>query len=468
MTMLTATALLAAALSAAAPEPAAAPSRPNIILIIADDLGAEDCGPFGHAKIRTPNLDRLARGGMKFTRAFLTCSSCSPSRTSMLTGRYPHATGAAELHQPVPADQVAFTEALRAAGYWTAAAGKWHLGPHMKTRFDVVNEGGGPSGCEKWLPTLKSRPEGKPFFLWLASFDPHRDYKPGAIPEPHRPEDAIIPPYMPDTPKVRADFALYYDEIARMDGFLGQVLDELDRQKIAENTLILFTTDNGRPFPRCKTTVLDSGVRTPLIARWPAKIRPGSVSGGLVSSVDFAPTFVEAAGAKPPATLQGKSFAALFADPDAPAREYAFAEHNWHDYTSHQRAVRDGRFKYVATAWTEYPLTPPADAVRSPTFVEMRQLRDEGKLTPDQMTVFNKPHPAEELYDVESDPHELRNLAADPAYAEHLARLRAALEKWKADTADRIPDPRTPDKYDRETGVVPGRPPGPKPKKGGR
>jgi arylsulfatase A-like enzyme len=429
-----------------------APSRPNIVMMIADDLGAEDCGPYGHGRIQTPHLDRLAREGLRFDRVFLTCSSCSPSRSSLITGRYPHGTGASQLHQPLPAEQVTFVERLKAAGYHTAAAGKWHLGPAVRDRFDLVREGGGPSGCENWVPVLRDRPRDKPFFLWLAAIDPHRDYQPNAIPNPHRPEDAIVPPYLPDTPEVRADLARYYDEIARLDGFVGAVLDELDAQGIANETVVVFLTDNGRPFPRCKTTVYDSGIRTPLLVRWPGRVRPGGTSGALVSSIDLGPTFLELAGLTPGPTFQGQSFARVLDDPSTPAREHVFAEHNWHDFDDHQRAVRSARFKYIRTAYTDVPQTPPADAVRSPTFQTMRRLRDANRLSPEQSGCFVAPRPAEELYDLDADPHELRNLAADPRHAETLAQLRAELDRWIDATTDRIPAQRTPDGFDRETG----------------
>ncbi len=275
-------------------------ARPNVILFIADDLGYDDLGVTGDPVARTPHIDGLARSGMRFERAFVTASSCSPSRSSLITGRYPHSTDAEELHWPLPASQVTFVEKLKQAGYWTAAAGKWHLGDAIKNRFDQVREanpagfqlpagGGGStrlvggqgaaaSGCDQWVPTLSERPRDRPFFLWLASFDPHRDYEPGSIARPHRPEEVVVPPDLPDHPEVRRDLALYHDEISRLDDYVGQVLAEVERQGVDGETLILFLSDNGRPFPRSKTTLYDSGIRTPLIARWPGRIAPGSVS----------------------------------------------------------------------------------------------------------------------------------------------------------------------------------------------
>jgi arylsulfatase A-like enzyme len=452
---------------------AATSARPNFVILIADDMGWDDCGAYGNRGVRTPNIDRLAREGMRFERAILTCSSCSPSRASMLTGRYPHNTDAEQLHWPLPRAQVTFVEKLKAAGYWTAAAGKWHIGDEVKDRFDVVAEAGtagfqlpsgakgrgakmvaqeDESGCAHWLPALRSRPKNRPFFLWLAALDPHRDYKPNAIARPHKPEQVVVPPYLPDTPDARRDLALYYDEIARLDENIGKVLDELAAQQVASNTVVLFLSDNGRPFPRCKTSVYESGIRTPLIVRWTTKIRPGSVCGSLVSSIDLAPTLLDLAGVERPPTLQGRSFAKLFDDPAANIREYAFAERNWHDYDAHGRAVRTGRFKYIRNFDPELPNTPPADTVRSPTFQAMRRLRDTGKLPERQMSCFLKPRPEEELYDLESDPDELRNLARDANYAATLKELRAALQQWQAETADPLPGLRSPDEFDRETG----------------
>lgn len=451
----------------------AAPARPNFILFIADDMAWEDCGAYGNKAVGTPNLDRLAREGMRFDRAFVTASSCSPSRSSLLTGRYPHSTDAEQLHWPLPKAQVTFAEKLKAAGYWTAAAGKWHLGNEVKDRFDIVHEAGAggfqlqvgvdgkakkmiaekdESGCGQWMSTLQARPKDKPFFLWLAALDPHRDYQPNAIPNPHRPADVVVPPYLPDAPDTRRDLALYYDEITRLDGFIGQVLAELEKQGAAENTIILFISDNGRAFPRCKTTLYDSGIRTPLLVRWPKKVKPGSTCGGLVSTVDFGPTFLELAGIPAAPSFQGKSFASLLTNPAARVREHIFAEHNWHDYDAHKRAVRSERFKYIRNFDADLPNTPPADAVRSLTFVEMRRLRDAGRLTPGQLMPFQRPRPAEELYDLAADPNEFRNLATDPKHAVTLVQLRGALAQWQQDTSDPMPGVRAKDEFDRETG----------------
>ena len=448
-------------LSSVVVAPLHAAQPPNIMLIIADDLGCEDSGPYGCKGVRTPNLDRFAREGMRFTRAFNTCSSCSPSRSSIITGRYPHATGAERLHMPLPKEQVTFVEKLKAAGYWTAAAGKWHLGPFVTNRFDVVHEDRkgvpGPdsdgSGCTKWISALQERPKDKPFFFWLASIDPHRPYFEGTLDVPHKPEDVWVPPFLPDVKPTRKDLAMYYDEIGRLDIYIGKVLAELERQGVLDQTAIFFITDNGRPFPRCKTSVYDSGIQSPFLVRWPGHVKAGSTCGGLINSVDIAPTFLELAGLPSMPTFQGKSLARLLTEPTASIRDYIFAEHNWHDYTACERAARDTRFKYIRNAWPDLPGTPPADAVVSITFQEMRRLRDAGELTPEQMTCFVKPRASEELYDCQADPQELKNLIGDPKHTATLQQLRRALDQWQRDTADWVPDPRPPDTFDRETGA---------------
>ena len=244
-----------------------AAERSNIVLIIADDMNWNDCGAYGHPKIRTPNIDDLALQGMRFDHAYLTASSCSPSRSSIITGRYPHNTGAEQLHWPIPVGTHTFAKQLREAGYYTAAAGKWHLGPYVKGHFDKVYEASTagfqlpsgnaqtppkmiakePSGCERWIEALQARPKDKPFFLWLAALDPHREYVDGALKPPHQASDVIVPKHLPDRPEVREDLRLYYDEIGRLDDYVGKVVSELRRQGVADKTVIFFMSDNGRP-----------------------------------------------------------------------------------------------------------------------------------------------------------------------------------------------------------------------------
>jgi len=433
---------------------AIAAERPNFVVIIGDDLSPDDLGCYGNNGIRTPNIDRLASAGLRFDNAFLTCSSCSPSRSSIMTGRYPHQTGAAELHQPLPAEQIIFPQLLNAMGYFTGVAGKWHLGPNARKGFDKIL-GGKESGAEEWLTLLRDRPKDKPFFLWLASIDPHRDYKRGTLDPPHKAADTKVPPFLPDNEATRNDLAMYYDEIGRLDKNVGAVLAELEKQKVAEETIVVFLADNGRPFPRCKTTVYDSGIRTPLLIRWPGKIKAGETRQQLVSSIDLSSTIFDLAGIKPGPSFLSESFAKVLTDPQAKGRDAIFAEHNWHDYQAHERAVRTDRFLYIRNSFPELTCSPPADAVRSPTYQKMIELEAAGKLAVEQRGCFVAPRTKEELYDVVSDPHQLKNLAGDAAHEKALADLRQRLDRWIEATKDQVPAKPTPDKYDRKTGKAP-------------
>ncbi len=352
------------------------------------------------------------------------------------------------------------TVPLRQAGYWTAAVGKWHLGQQVAKQFDY-RKGASPTEMgEAWTETLRTRPQGRPFFFWAAHSDPHRGYKPGAVEPPHTRDDAIVPPYFPDTPEVRDDLALYYDEVCRFDQHVGMVLKELDRQGVADNTFVLVMSDNGRPFPHCKTRVNVPGVRTPFVVRWPGHVQPGTKTGNVVSSVDIAATVLDLAGIEPLESFQGVSFAPILANPQTDVRPFAFAEHNWHDYRAFERAVHGKQYCYVRNWLPRTPATPPADAVKSPTYRVMKQLHANGQLKPAQQTCFTIPRPMEFLFDVVADPHCLHNLAAEAVYEATLDEMRRALVQWQQETGDQFPGENklTPDGFDRHSGdrMMPG------------
>ncbi|TWU44546.1 Arylsulfatase [Rubripirellula tenax] len=452
-----------------------ASASPSFVLMIADDMNWDDCGAYGHPAIRTPNLDRLAGEGLRFRHAYLTTNSCSPSRASIITGQYPHNTGAEQLHWPIPAGSKTFTNALRSRGYYTAAAGKWHMGDFIRDHFDKVYEASTagfvlpsgidgeppkmiadqPSGCEDWERALEERDMSKPFCMWLAALDPHREYTDGALDPPHRAEDVIVPAHLPDTADVREDLRLYYDEIGRLDSYVGKVMAKLNHQGVAENTVVLFISDNGRPFPRDKTSLYDGGIRTPWIVRWPARIVAGNTTDALVSSVDIAKTFLELAG-EPGwdafGDREAKSFASVLFDPTRSHRQFAFAEDHWHDYEDHARCIVDHQYKLIRNDYPDLPPTPSADAGRGLSWQNMLKLENAGELTPQQQTCFRAPRPEWELFDLQRDPGELKNLMDDPAYTSIQERMTAELAAWTEQTGDYLPSKRTPDEFHRVTG----------------
>ncbi|MEC3908692.1 sulfatase [Tamlana sp. 2201CG12-4] len=441
--------------------------KPNIVFIIADDVSWNDIGPYGHKNVRTPNLDALAKAGMVFNQAFLTTSSCSPSRTSIVSGLYPHNTDAEQLSWPLPETKKTFVQELKNAGYWTGLAGKYHMGDPVRDDFDILLEMqwkdapigidrrlvGDGSGCDDWIKLLRQRPKGKPFFTWLASFDAHRPFYEGMSDNPHSFEDVVIPPYIPETDKVKKDFALYYDEIARMDDYLGKVVAELEAQGVADNTLILFVSDNGRAFPRDKTTLYDGGIKTPWIVKWPAKIKPGSVNNHLISSVDIAPSFMSLAGLTPLEAFDGKDFISMLTDTTKSIREVIYAEDHFHDFEDYTRAIRTKQYKYIKNYYTDLPNTPSADIIRDLSWQSMIEEKQKGTLNEAQQHCFKIPRLEEELYDVIKDPNELNNLALQVEYADVLDHMRARLNSIREATNDYLPPIRLNDDFNRNTGM---------------
>lgn len=422
---------------------------PNILVFIADDASWSDFGAYGNPHVRTPNLDALAAAGVVFDRAFLTTASCSPSRISILSGRYPHATGAEDLHSPLPAGVELLPGLLAQEGYTTGHMRKTHYGTEGERQFDWYAE-------ETWeaLPDFLDLAAERPFFLWVGFRDPHRPYSAGAVAPPHDPAEVAVPPYLVDDAATRADLALYYDEIARMDGEIGRMLSEVDRRGLRENTLVVFLSDNGMPFPRAKATAYDAGIRTPLIVSWSGITPAGTRYPGLTSVIDLAPTLLEAAGASAPESFHGASFIAALRDQAAPGREYVFAERNWHNCDEHIRAVRDHRYKLIRNAYTELPLCTPADASRSPSWYSLTAAREAGTLTPGQARLFEAPRPVIEVYDLEADPHELVNLAGRPEVEAIARQLSRVLDAWIERTEDFPPSRRRrADNTDRVTGV---------------
>jgi arylsulfatase len=424
--------------------PAAAAERPNFLFIIADDVSHDDLGCFGNAAIKTPNLDRLAAEGMAFDRAYLTTSSCSPTRCSVITGRYPHNTGSPELHMPLPTDQYMFPQALRDAGYYTVLAGKNHMGDAVQQAFDKVTPPRGPGGERQWVQHLKQRPGDKPFFMWFAAVDAHRDWQ--ATPDldsTYAPDDVIVPPYLVDGPITRQDLADHWHEISRLDRFVGDVRKELERQGVDKHTYIIFSTDNGRPFPRCKTRLYDSGTKNPFIVWRPGTIQPARTDS-LVSAIDVAPTVLELAGVEIDPRIQGVSIASVFANPQATVRDYAFAEHNWHVAAAHERSVRHGDWLYIRNSLPDVLNMAAESGPVFPAGKELHAAQAAGKTTAAQNDPFLKPRPREELYDTKADPHQLKNLAGDPAHAETLESLRRVLDRWSEETGDSVQDNPTP------------------------
>ena len=429
---------------------------PNIIVFIADDVSWNDLGCYGNKFVKTPNIDKLAGNGIRFNNAILTTSSCSPSRISIMTGRYPHNTGAAELHTEPKVDFESIASQLKGNGYYTGHAGKWHMGNLLRRGFDKIyekKEDNGDGGENRWVPSIKERDKNKPFFFWFAAYDAHRLWGENNFSNTHRPSEIGVPLTLVDNDSTRHDLAQYYDEIKRFDHHIGKVVETLKQQGVFDNTLILIMADNGRPFPRDKTRMYDSGMKTPLIAHWPNSIKAGQVSDALISSIDIAPTILDACKVKEPLSFQGKSFGKLFSDPLQNFRQYAFAEHNWHDHEAHERMARTKDFIYILNSRPQFQNQGPADALASPSFKALQRQNIKNTLTSAQYDVFLAPRPSEELYWAKRDSLQLNNLINREEYKVVQKDLNNILRKWMKDTGDNIPENLTKDWYTRDGGT---------------
>ncbi len=427
------TVLAAACADAPTNDPPAA--RPNVLWIVADDMSFE-IGAFGDRLARTPNLDRLAREGVRYPNAFATAGVCSPSRAALMTGMYATSIGAHHMrsivggYHPVPPPDVkTFTEHLRAAGYYASSLGK------LDYQFSGVLDGAPLTNWDDANGDWQGRAPGQPFFAHVTFTDTHESQLFGVKPVTTDPASVSVPPYYPDTELVRRDFARFYDNVASLDAKVGRLLDMLDEEGLAENTVVLFFPDNGRPLPRDKRWLFDGGIHEPLIVRWPGHLEPGTVDERLVSYVDFAPTALALAGVPVPSYMQGRVFLGPKADPEP---EFVFAAADRIDEaTDRIRAVRDKRFKYLRNYRPDTPYGQ-SSAFRNnlATMQEIFRLHDAGLLLPPADWYYRATKPLEELYDTQSDPFELDDLAARPEHQERLARMRAAHEQWLADIGD--------------------------------
>ncbi|MDX2149330.1 MAG: sulfatase-like hydrolase/transferase [Bryobacteraceae bacterium] len=414
--------------------------RWNILWLSCEDT-SPDLGCYGDQWARTPNLDRLASEGARFTRAFSTYGVCAPSRSSIITGMYPSSIGTHHMrsHGVPPPHVKCFTEYLRAAGYYCTNNVKTDY--NFDAPLTAWDENSNRAHYRN--RTRKDQPFFSVFNLTTThesqvrlSPEEFAERTKRLRPEDrHRPEGAKLPPYYPDTPVVRKDWANYYDLVTTMDLQMGDLLRELNEQGLADNTVVFFWGDHGRGLPRAKRWVYDSGIHVPLIVRWPGMLKPGTVVDRMVSLMDLGPTALSIAGHKPPAYMQGQAF---LGPHEAPARRYVFAARDRMDETYDLiRAVRDPRFKYIRNYQACKPYAQYIDYMdQMPTMREWRRLHKEAKLVGPQSLFFAPEKPPEELYDTAADPHEINNLAARPEHKADLERLRAIHEEWTKETKD--------------------------------
>jgi uncharacterized sulfatase len=412
------------------------PSRPpNIVWLSAEDL-SPTLGCYGDAYATTPNLDRFAKDAVRYDRAFTHAPVCAPARSGIITGMHSAAMGTMWMRcgGVPPVGVKCFPEFLRAAGYYCTNS--------VKTDYQFGVPPAAWDDCSKQAH-FRNRPrKDQPFFAVFNHEVTHesstRNFKPGQ-PQQHDPAKAPVPPYYPDTPLVRQNIACYYDRQTQMDAQIQKVLDQLDADGLADDTIVWFWGDHGWGLTRGKRWVYESGTRVPLMIRVPARRRawagagdaacvaPGRVEGDLARFIDFAPTVLSLAGVPIPAYMQGR---ALLGPQKGPAPEYVYSARDRMDETTDCiRSVRDARFRYIRNFMPYLTRAQHIDYMdQTPILQEMRRLHAAGELKAGpQMQFFEPTKPVHELYDCDADPHNVVNLADDPTYADVLARMSKAL-----------------------------------------
>ncbi len=440
--------LLFAALALLA-TPARAADR-NVVFFVADDHGTEAFGAYGNRVVKTPSLDQLASEGVRFTHAFATTASCSASRSVLLTGVHNHRNGQYghehEYHHFSAFPNVRSLPVMLAeAGYRTARGGKFHVAPESVFRFQQVIT----------LPTLEAfirADSAKPFFVYYGTNEPHRPFNHDAE-DRVDPRNVVVPPWLPDIPEVRDELALYEASVRKVDKAFGRLVETLKRTGTYDNTLIVYLSDNGAPFPGSKTNVYEPGIRLPLIVKKPGQARPGRVNTAMISWVDITPTILDFAGIQiaPPApstpvgpgrftdeppAIQGRSFLGIIEKDQPLGWDEVFASHTFHEITMYypMRVVRTRTHKLIWNIAHPLPYPFASDLFESKSWqgALARQLTTFGPRTIQAYTQ----RPAFELYDLERDPLESANLAADPTHAQLLADLKARLKGFQERTGD--------------------------------
>ena len=440
----------------AAPAGSDAP-RPNILLAIGDNWAWPHASVLGDPTVKTPVFDRVAREGLLFDNAFCPVPSCSPTRSSLVTGRVAHQLGEAASLWSVFRKFDAFTEMLAASGYEVGFTGKgWSPGKYLEYGWTQNPAGKQYASFEEFMAT---RDQAKPFFFWHGNVDVALGkwkYGPEAW-GGMNPDSVVVPPNLPDTREVRESILAYYGGVQRQDAVFGEAVARLESDGLLDDTLVIYTSDNGWQMPRGLANCHDTGTRIPLAMRWGKRLEAGRRVADFISLTDFAPTFLELAGLPVPEAMTGRAFVdVMTGKPSAVPRDHVFLERERHanvrkgDLSYPIRALRTRDFLYLwnlrpdrwpagdPKAWMSVGNFGDVDGSWAKEFI--LDHRDDPDIRPFHELNFGK-RPGEELYDLRKDPNQLNNVANDPAYAEVRRDLRARVETWMRETGDPRVDP---------------------------
>ncbi len=412
---------------------------PNFLLIIADDCTYRDLGVYG-GQAKTPHLEKLAGQGMKFNRCFQAASMCSPTRHALYTGLYPVKSGAYPNHTMAYDWVKSIAHYLQSAGYTTHLSGKTHIHPKsvFPFKYSARADDGNPDPAAFATALERSTETKQPFLFIAASNEPHGPWNNGD-PSKYPPESLKLPPVLVDTPDTRKGFSKYLAEITYFDSQVGELVGLLDQSPHRDNTLVIVLSEQGNAFPFAKWTCYDVGLASACIARWPSKVKPGSVSDALIEYVDVVPTFLEAAGGARPDIIDGRSFVPVLNGTTTTHKTHVFGLQTTRGVNGGSeyygiRSVRDARYRYIRN------LTPEATFQNGVTsgypFKSWKKLADNGDLHAQRLVRDYQHRPGEELFDCETDPWNRTNLASDPKFAPQLTALRTQLETWMKQQGD--------------------------------
>lgn len=416
-----------------------AEKKPNIVFILADDCSYWDLGAYGSIDAITPNIDKLAAEGMKFTKCYQAAPMCSPTRHNLYTGLYPVKTGAYPNHTMAKSGTKSIVQYLKPLGYRVALAGKTHISPQEVFPFEYLKgvNNGDFSDVEGFIQDASTKDQ--PFCLFVCSKEPHTPWDKGDA-SLFPPEKLTLPPFFVDTPDTRENFSRYLAEINYLDGQVGEVLDMLNAQGLSENTMVIFSSEQGNSFPFAKWTCYDVGVHSGFIANWPGQIKPGSVSNAIIEYSDVVPTFIEVAGGKSGKNFDGKSLVDLFKGKIETHKEYAYSlqtTRGINNGSEHYgiRSVVSSQYRYILNLTPDVPFKNNITE-KEPWFDEWKEVAISDKTAATLVKNYQY-RPNIEFYDLQNDPFNMDNLADDPKYKVVMEEMHAKLMDWMKACGDK-------------------------------
>ena len=415
-----------------------AQQRPNIVVVVADDLATFELGCYGGKNVPTPNIDRIAREGVKFNHCYSTTSMSVPIRASLYTGLYPVRNGTYKNHQTSRSDIKSITSYLPENGYQVWRTGKTHTTPRSVFQFEDIP--GFEVDCVRETADyftdsieLRLRNAKDPFCLFVCSINPHAPWTVGDR-SSIDPDKLVLPPHLVDSKEFREIYRTYLAEVKTLDEEVGVVWKLLEETGQLDNTLLIFLGEQGAQFPGGKWTLWNAGVHSAILARYPDKIKAGSVSDVLVQYEDILPTFIEFVGGKPAEAIEGRSFLPALFGKKKECRQWAYGIHNNVPEGSAYpiRSIRDKRYKLIVN------LTPEAEyfekhLMNSKVWTCWLYDNEHAK----NMANRYVHRPAIEFYDTKNDPYEMNNLASDKKYAKKIAEMKQLLEQWMKKQGDK-------------------------------